>query len=154
MQGGFVPTGVMIPEQVETVIAELVTASRILSNQNVLDSFGHVSARHPERPGHFLLPRARAAGLVEAADVMEFDAAGEPVAADGRRVFAERVIHSAIYARRPDVMAVCHHHAPAMLPFCNTGVALVPVFHLGATMGSPVPFWDSRDEFGDTNLLV
>jgi HCOMODA/2-hydroxy-3-carboxy-muconic semialdehyde decarboxylase len=51
-------------------------------------------------------------------------------------------------------MAVCHHHAPSMLPFCVTGAPLVPVFHLGATMGTHVPVWDSQDEFGDTNLLV
>jgi HCOMODA/2-hydroxy-3-carboxy-muconic semialdehyde decarboxylase len=51
-------------------------------------------------------------------------------------------------------MAVCHHHAPAVMPFCITGEPLVPVFHLGATIGSAVPFWDSLDEFGDTNLLV
>ena len=30
----------------------------------------------------------------------------------------------------------------------------MPVFHLGAAMGALAPFWDSRDEFGDTNLLV
>jgi Class II Aldolase and Adducin N-terminal domain len=30
----------------------------------------------------------------------------------------------------------------------------VPVFHLGAAMGPVAPFWDSRDDFGDTNLLV
>ncbi len=51
-------------------------------------------------------------------------------------------------------MAICHHHAPAIMPFCVTGVPLVPVFHLGATMGVEVGFWDSQDEFGDTNLLV
>ena len=31
---------------------------------------------------------------------------------------------------------------------------LVPLFHLGGSLGTKVPFWDSRDEFGDTNLLV
>ena len=40
------------------------------------------------------------------------------------------------------------------MPFCITGTELVPVMHLGATMGPKVPFWDSRDEFGDTPLLV
>jgi hypothetical protein len=30
---------------------------------------------------------------------------------------------------------------------------MVPVFHLGAVIGQ-VPFWDQRDEFGDTNMLV
>ena len=31
---------------------------------------------------------------------------------------------------------------------------LKPVFHLGATLGEKVPFWDARDEFGDTTLIV
>jgi ribulose-5-phosphate 4-epimerase/fuculose-1-phosphate aldolase len=69
-------------------------------------------------------------------------------------LFAERVIHGCIYQARPDVMAVCHHHAPAVLPFCVAGVAIVPVFHLGAAAGATIPFWDQQDEFGDTNLLV
>ena len=29
-------------------------------------------------------------------------------------------------------MAVCHHHAAAVLPFCIAGVPIVAVFHLGA----------------------
>ena len=41
---------------------DLVTANRILAEHNVVDSFGHVSVRHPENPGHFLLSRARAPG--------------------------------------------------------------------------------------------
>jgi ribulose-5-phosphate 4-epimerase/fuculose-1-phosphate aldolase len=64
------------------------------------------------------------------------------------------VIHGEIYKARADVNSVCHHHAPAVLPFCATGVELVPLFHLGAALGEKVAFWDSRDEFGDTNLLV
>ena len=51
-------------------------------------------------------------------------------------------------------MAVCHHHAPAVMPFCVSGKPIVPVFHLGATIGEQTPFWDQADEFGDTNLLV
>ena len=41
-----------------------------------------------------------------------------------------------------------------ILPFCVSGVALEPVFHMGPVMGQVVPFWDSRDEFGNTDLLV
>ncbi|OYU47473.1 MAG: aldolase [Rhizobiales bacterium PAR1] len=132
----------------------IVLASRILTREGILDSFGHVSARNPERPDRFFLSRARAAGLVDEADILELDLTGAPVTETPHRLFAERVIHAAIYTARPDVQAVCHHHAPQMLPFCNAGIELVPVFHLGATMGPKVPFWDSRDEFGDTNLLV
>jgi HCOMODA/2-hydroxy-3-carboxy-muconic semialdehyde decarboxylase len=133
---------------------ELVAASRILATEGVIDSFGHVSARDPADPGRFLMPRVRAAELVEPADILAFDLDGTPVAPTDLRVFAERAIHAAIYRARPDVTAVCHHHAPAMMPFCITGVPLVPVFHVGATMGAVVPIWDSQDAFGDTNLLV
>jgi ribulose-5-phosphate 4-epimerase/fuculose-1-phosphate aldolase len=137
-----------------SLIADLVLAGRILSLEGVIDSFGHVSARHPDRPDRFLMPRVRAAELVTAEDILEFDLSGAPQPATESRVFSERVIHSCIYRLRPDVMAVCHHHAAAMMPFCVTDVPLIPVFHLGATMGPEVPLWDSQDEFGDTNLLV
>jgi hypothetical protein len=40
-----------------------------------------------------------------------------------------------------------------VLPYAISGRELVPVFHLGAVLGH-VPFWDQRDEFGDTNMLV
>ena len=75
-------------------------------------------------------------------------------AAEVTRPYSERVIHGEIFKARPDVNAVCHHHAPSIMPFAISGVPLVPVFHLGAAMGRSAPFWDSRDEFGDTNLLV
>jgi HCOMODA/2-hydroxy-3-carboxy-muconic semialdehyde decarboxylase len=139
---------------VDAVISELVLASRILATEGIIDSFGHVSARHPARPDRYLMPRTRAAELVTPADILEFDLHNAPQPATEQRVFAERCIHGCIYRARADVMAVCHHHSPAMLPFCVGGVALVPVFHLGATMGPTVPLWDSQDEFGDTNLLV
>lgn len=138
----------------EPLLAEVVTASRILSREGIVDSFGHVSIRHPDRADRFFLSRARAPALVTRDDIIEFDLDCRPVTPTEKRLFAERVIHGAVYRLRPDVMAVCHHHAPAVMPFCVTGVELVPVFHLGATMGSPVPFWDAQDEFGDTNLLV
>jgi HCOMODA/2-hydroxy-3-carboxy-muconic semialdehyde decarboxylase len=136
------------------LVTDLVLASRILAGQGVLDGFGHVSARNPAAADRFFLSRARAPQLVEPGDVLEFGPDSEPVAPTDRRIFAERVIHGAIYRARPDVMAVCHHHSPSMLPFCITGAPLVPVFHLGATMGASVPVWDSQDEFGDTSLLV
>jgi HCOMODA/2-hydroxy-3-carboxy-muconic semialdehyde decarboxylase len=143
-----------VSEALAAQIQELVTAGRILSAEGVIASFGHVTCRHPDRPDRFLMPRVRAAELVEPEDVLEFHLDGAPVRPTAARVFAERAIHAAVYRARPDVAAVCHHHAPAVMPFCVSGVALVPVFHLGATMGARVPLWDSRDEFGDTDLLV
>src|ERR1700704_5976474 len=126
----------------------------MMANEGVVDAFGHVSMRHPTDPGRYLLSRSRSPALIEAGDILEFTLDSEPVAPATVGLYAERVIHGCIYQARPDVMAVCHHHAPAVMPCCIAGVPLVPVFHVAAVMGETVPFWDQRDEFGDSNLLV
>jgi ribulose-5-phosphate 4-epimerase/fuculose-1-phosphate aldolase len=143
-----------VPSSLAEVRYELALASRMLANESVLDAFGHVSMRHPDDPSRYLLPRSRSPQLVEPADVLEYTLDSEPVKAPKEKLFAERVIHGCIYEARPDVMAVCHHHAAAVLPFCIAGVPIVPVFHLGAAVGEAMPFWDQQEEFGDTNLLV
>lgn len=140
--------------ELDAIVADLVLASRILAHEGIIDSFGHVSARHPHRADHYLMPRTRAAELVTVEDILVFDLEDALVSVTDARIFAERSIHGAIYRARPDVLAVCHHHAPAIMPFCTSDAELVPVFHLGATMGATVPLWDSQSEFGDTNLIV
>jgi HCOMODA/2-hydroxy-3-carboxy-muconic semialdehyde decarboxylase len=133
---------------------ELAVANRILANEGIIDAFGHISARNPKDPNRYFISRHRASELVEPSDILEMTLDSKPVKPTNVRLYSEMVIHGEIYKVRPDVSSVCHHHAPAVLPFCATGVELVPVFHLGGTLGEKVPFWDSRDEFGDTNLLV
>ncbi len=132
---------------------ELILATRILADQKVLDAFGHVSVRHPRDPGRYFIPRHRAPELAEISDLIEMNLDSEPVRRSEFRLYSERVIHGEIYKARPEVNAVCHHHSHAVLPFCISGRALVPVFHLPAVIGQ-VPFWDQRDEFGDTDMLV
>ena len=133
---------------------KLALANRILAHEGVLDAFGHVSLRHPFDPGRYLLPRSRSPELVEPGDILEFTLDSEPVVPPTVLLYGERVIHGCIYQARPEVQAVCHHHARAVMPFCISGVPLVPVSHLGATMGPKVPFLDQREEFGDTTLIV
>lgn len=133
---------------------ELALANRIIANEGVIDAFGHVSMRHPTDPNRYLLSRSRSPELVEPDDIYEFTLDSQPVTPPKERMYGERPIHGCIYQARPDVMAVCHHHAAAVLPFCVTGEELLPMFHLGATMGPKVPFWDARDDFGDTNMVV
>jgi ribulose-5-phosphate 4-epimerase/fuculose-1-phosphate aldolase len=143
-----------LSETLDEVREQLVLANRVLAHEGVLDAFGHVSARHPTDPDRYLLSRSRGPELVEVDDILEFTLDSEPVRPPTARLYSERVIHGCIYQARPDVNAIVHHHAPSILPYCITGTELVPVFHLGAAMGAKAPFWDSRDEFGDTNLLV
>jgi ribulose-5-phosphate 4-epimerase/fuculose-1-phosphate aldolase len=133
---------------------QLTLANRILAFEGVLDAFGHVSMRHPRDPGRYLLARSRSPELIEPADILEFTLDSQPTVPPAGFLYGERVIHGAIYQARPDVHAVCHHHSRAVMPFCISGVPLQPVDHLGATMGAVIPFWDQRDEFGDTDLIV
>jgi len=143
-----------VSNRLQTLIEELAIANRILGHENVVDAFGHVSVRHPDDPARYFLARSRSPLLVEPDDILEFTLDSEPVKPTNLRLYSERVIHGEIYKMRGDVTAVCHHHAPAIMPFCITGKPIVPVFHIGGAIGEEVPFWDQHDDFGDTNLLV
>jgi HCOMODA/2-hydroxy-3-carboxy-muconic semialdehyde decarboxylase len=134
--------------------AQLALANRILAHEGVLDAFGHVSMRNPSDAGRYLLARSRSPELIEPTDILEFTLDSQPVVPTSGVLYGERVIHGCIYQARPDVLAICHHHSRAVMPFCISGIPLQPVDHLGATMGAVIPFWDQRDEFGDTNLIV
>ena len=143
-----------MPASLADLRRELAHAYRIVANEGILDAFGHISVRNPDNPQRYFLSRSRAPALVEAADILEYDLDSNPIVPPTTRPYSERVIHGEIFKARPDVNAVCHHHAPSIMPFAISGVPLQPVYHLGAAMGQSAPFWDSRDEFGDTNLLV
>jgi HCOMODA/2-hydroxy-3-carboxy-muconic semialdehyde decarboxylase len=143
-----------VSPSLDQIKTDTALGNRILANEGVLDAFGHVSMRHPTNPNRYFLSRSRAPELVEPGDILEYDLDSNPVKRTDQRLYAERVIHGEIYKARPDVMAVVHHHAPAVMPFCISGVELQPVMHLGAIVGHKVPMWDQYDEFGDTNLLL
>jgi ribulose-5-phosphate 4-epimerase/fuculose-1-phosphate aldolase len=133
---------------------ELALANRIVANEGVIDAFGHVSMRHPDNPKRYLLSRSRAPELVTPDDFIEYDLDSQPTRDPGVGQYSERVIHGEIYKARPEVNSVCHHHCPAFMPLLANGTDYMPIFHLGAVGGIRPPFWDQRDEFGDTNMLV
>jgi ribulose-5-phosphate 4-epimerase/fuculose-1-phosphate aldolase len=143
-------------ERIDEVRRDLVLANRILAREGILDAFGHVSVREPRNPERFLMARARAPELVEAADLLEFGLDGELRQETDRVPYLERYIHAAVYEQRPDVMAVCHNHTASILPFgISKSVRLRPVIHTAAVLGGEVPVWDIAKEFGDhTDLLV
>ena len=126
---------------VAALVEDLVAANRILAHYGVLDGFGHVSARHPERPDRFLLSCSRAPELVAAADIMEFDLDSGAQGGDTRKPYLERFIHGEIYRTRPDVKAIVHSHSPSVIPFAASSVKLRPVYHMGSFLsagGAPV----------------
>jgi ribulose-5-phosphate 4-epimerase/fuculose-1-phosphate aldolase len=136
------------------IVDKLVIANRVLYQQGVVDGFGHVSARHDTSPGHFLLARNMAPGLVRHDDIVTFDLDGEALDAGGRRVYLERFIHSEIYRARADVQAIVHSHSPGVIPFGVTGQPLRPVFHMSAFLGEGAALFEIREAGGDTDMLI
>lgn len=138
----------------DEAIEDLVAASRILAAEGICDAFGHVSARHPDRPDCYLLSRAIAPELVGPDDIMTFALDGTPLDGDACKPFLERYIHGGLYERRPDVGSVVHSHSRSVIPFTITPVPLRPVLHSAAVIGHELPVWEARENFGDTNLLI
>src|SRR5690349_15098450 len=136
------------------LIRDLVVANRILASENVVDAYGHVSVRHPQKPDRFLIAASLAPELVGDADILELNLDGTPVNSDGRPLYHERFIHGGIYEARPDVQAVVHAHSEDVLPFTISKTPLRPVIHSGSFIGQHVPVWDIADRFGATNMLV
>tara|TARA_R110002072_G_scaffold43702_8_gene122589 strand:+ start:4597 stop:5310 length:714 start_codon:yes stop_codon:yes gene_type:complete len=135
-------------------IEALVTANRIVAHENVCDSYGHVSIRHPENPDRYLLAYSRAPSLIEPEDIVTFELDGTPVDLGDRTPYSERAIHGAIYEQRPDVMSVVHNHSYQVVPFTVSSVQLQPIIHVAARIGDPPPTWDIRDKFGDDTIML
>src|SRR5215813_8592954 len=112
------------PDPDEARIADVVTVSHILTNEGILDSFGHISARSAKNPEHFFMPRAMPPALVTRADIVEVGPDCKAVAADAPRLNGERFIHCRLYRARTDVQSVIHTHDLAVIPF---GLANVPL---------------------------
>jgi ribulose-5-phosphate 4-epimerase/fuculose-1-phosphate aldolase len=136
------------------VVDDLVAANRILAGLDVLDGFGHVSVRHPDRADCFLIARSLAPQLVTRDDIMTLDMTSTPQDGDKRTPYLERFIHGEIYKRRPDVTCVVHSHAPAVVPFAASSVTMRPIYHMSCFLRTGAPVFEIREKFGMTDMLV
>jgi ribulose-5-phosphate 4-epimerase/fuculose-1-phosphate aldolase len=136
-------------------IEDLVISYRTLAEEGVIDAYGHVSVRSDKNSNRYLMARQLAPELVTENDILEFDLDSKPIDPRDRKFYNERYIHGEIYKARPDVMAVVHNHAPAVVPFsCTSRATLKPIFHMSAFIGLGVPNWDIRDAQKGSDMLV
>lgn len=138
----------------DSLLDDLVAANRILAGLGVLDGFGHVSVRHPDRADRYVLSRSLAPELVTREDLVTYDLASVAQDSDTRAPYLERFIHGEIYALRPDVHAVVHSHAAAVVPFGTTSAKLLPIFHMSSFLRGGAPVFEMRERFGNTDMLV
>jgi HCOMODA/2-hydroxy-3-carboxy-muconic semialdehyde decarboxylase len=135
-------------------LEDLAAASRILVDQGVFDAAGHVSMRHPDHPGRFLMSRSLAPQLVTANDIMEFDLDCNAIDPRGRTGFIERYLHGEIFRARPDVMAVAHSHSPAVIAFGLSNTPMRAMYHNAAFLAAGAPVFDIREKFGATDIVI
>jgi ribulose-5-phosphate 4-epimerase/fuculose-1-phosphate aldolase len=133
------------PDPDEARIEDVITASHILANEGILDSFGHVSARSIKNPDRFFMPRAMPPALVSRADIVEVGLDCKPVAPDAPRLNGERYIHCEVYKDRNDVQSVIHTHDLAVIPFGLAGISLKPVVVQAGFLPPETPLFEVRD---------
>ncbi|PWU07367.1 MAG: aldolase [Terriglobia bacterium] len=137
------------------LVEDLVAANRILAHEiAVLDAYGHVSARDPRNPNRYYLSRAISAGMVTAADVIEYDLDSKPIDPARSDGYLERFIHGEIYKARPDVMAVIHAHSPELIAFASSSVPLRNMIHTGSFINDGIPIFDVRKFGGNADDML
>ena len=137
--------------------ADLITAYKILVNEGILDSFGHVSVRSAKDPNVFFMPRAMPPALVSVDDLLELRVSdSQPIDPKGRRVNGERYIHGEIYKARPDVMSVIHSHSQAVIPLSLTPIKMKPVVAQAGFLPPETPTFEIREvrKDGDRGMQV
>ncbi|KAM7194534.1 Adducin-related protein 2 [Naviculisporaceae sp. PSN 640] len=137
-------SGAWSKQNIDELKRKLITANHILHQQEVVDAYGHISVRHPQKPNVYLMSGYMAPAIVTSPDdLIEYwvqDSA--PVSPSAKKGYSERFIHGEIFKMFQDVNCVVHSHSEAVLPYVTSGVPLLPVFHMAGFLGTEVPVFD------------
>ncbi|KAJ5050548.1 uncharacterized protein L3040_002425 [Drepanopeziza brunnea f. sp. 'multigermtubi'] len=117
------PAYIALRKQLET----LIIANNILHYHHVVDAYGHVSLRHPEKSDVFIMSGDKAPALVSSqADLIPYNVSdASPVDPKSKK-------------------GVVHSHSEAVLPYTMSGVPMRPTFHIAGFLGPHVPTFDIK----------
>jgi ribulose-5-phosphate 4-epimerase/fuculose-1-phosphate aldolase len=116
--------------------AQMVTGCTILSEQGLVEGFGHLSARLSGN--RILMTPRKALALVQEEELLTLDLEGKVLAGEGRPA-VESAMHLAIYRHRPDVQAIARTHSRACAVFAVTDRPVRAVHRFGSHLGAEVP---------------
>jgi L-ribulose-5-phosphate 4-epimerase len=133
--------------QIDTEAEQLTTGCRILAEQEIIDAFGHLSARVPGRDDLFIIPRQMAPALVTPGDFVVMDLDGKVVQGDGFPN-QEWPIHACVYRARADVSAVLHSHS-----MWSRIWGLAPIKLRGVLTGQSYEWNDGLPVYRDAGLI-
>jgi L-fuculose-phosphate aldolase len=124
----------------QSVREQVAWACRILALEGYADlTLGHVSARPSESGTVYIKRKGVALDEVEPNDVVDLN---DPTAV----LHLETVLHTEIYAKRPDVGAVVHGHPPYATAFGSTNAQLELLTHDAVLFAAGVSFFDETAE--------
>ncbi len=116
----------------EVLQSDIVTTAQAMDRAGFAPSkSGNVSARTPWNNGFLITPSALPYSRMTVADLVGLSLAGDVVkagAGETSRPSSEWPFHAAIYAARPDAMAIVHTHSPRATAF-SAARRVLPAFH-------------------------
>ena len=127
----------------EHIRKDIVSACRILTYKNLVEGFGHVSARIPGTERFLITPRISLA-LVQENELLTMNLAGE-VVEGSYAAPAETWLHTAIMRAKPRVNVITRIHARAANIFSVTDRRLEPVHNHGSFFAGGVPVYNPPD---------
>src|SRR5918992_1975592 len=139
----------MEPE-LEQLKKDVVSACRILSQRNLVEGFGHVSARIVDSDQFIITPRISLA-LVTETELLTMNLSGEVVAGNHPAPF-EAALHAAIMRMKPRVNAVTRVPARVANIFSVTDRKLEPVHNHGSFFAGGVPVFYLPDLISTAQL--
>jgi L-fuculose-phosphate aldolase len=124
----------------QSVREQIAWACRILALEGYADlTLGHVSARAADGETVYIKRKGVALDEVEPGDVVDLN---DPTAV----LHLETVLHTEVYALRPDVGAVVHGHPPYATAFGATDAHLELLTHDAVLFADGVSFFDETAE--------
>jgi L-ribulose-5-phosphate 4-epimerase len=130
-------------EPIEQLKNDVISACRILSDQKLVEGFGHVSARIPGSDRFILTPRISLA-LVKADELLTVNLKGEVIEGSTAAPF-EAWLHTALMKSKPSVNAITRIHARVANIFSVTDRKLEPVHNHGSFFSGGVPVFPTPD---------
>ena len=128
------------PDTIHALREQVAWACRILALEGYADlTLGHVSARPAGGDTIYIKRKGVALDEVEPDDVVDLD---DPTA----ELHLETILHTEIYARRPDVGAVVHGHPPFATAFGATNAELELLTHDAVLFAEGVAFFEESAE--------
>jgi ribulose-5-phosphate 4-epimerase/fuculose-1-phosphate aldolase len=129
---------------------DIVSACRILSQQKLVEGFGHVSARIAGTD-HFLITPRIGLALVKKPELLTMNLAGAVI--DGAQPAPfEAWLHAAIMKAKPRVNAIARIHARGANIFSVSDRKLEPVHNHGSFFAGGVPVFSKPDLISNETL--